>query len=133
MLVIIVPVYVVVFLLARGGFFAWLSHALAGWVSSRSLPVEAMSVVVLAVAAEFTSGFAAAGALLQSGGLDSKEVVVALLIGNMVATPVRALRHQLPHYLGIYSPRTGAWLLAVGQGVRVASVLVVTVLYAWWA
>jgi hypothetical protein len=89
-------------------------------------------VVVFAVVAEFNSGFAAAGALMHSGGLDFKSVVLALLIGNMVATPVRALRHQLPHYMGIYSAGLGLKLLTIGQGLRVASVLLVTILYAWW-
>jgi hypothetical protein len=132
-LTIILPVYVVVFLLAQGGFFAWLSQSAAGWLSSRVVPVEAMSVVVFAVVAEFTSGFAAAGALLQSGSMALSQVVVALLIGNMLATPVRALRHQLPHYMGIYSPGLGGKLLALGQSVRVASVLLVTLAYAWWS
>ena len=131
MLLIIVPVYVLVFLLARSGFFAWLGRALAGWISSQVVPVEAMSVIVFAVAAEFTSGFAAAGALMHTGSLALKQVVIALLLGNVAATPLRALRHQLPHYLGIYSPRLGAKLLALGQGARVLSVLVVTVLYIW--
>lgn len=132
LLMIVLPVYLVVFLLAQGGFFAWLGKAAAGWVSSAVLPVETMSVVVFAVVAEFNSGFAAAGALLHSGGLDFKGVVLALLIGNMLATPVRALRHQLPHYMGIFSPKLGLELLSIGQGLRVLSVLAVTVAYGWW-
>lgn len=132
MLLIIVPVYVVIFVLVRQGFFRWLGDALAHVVSWSLVPVEAMSVVIFSVVAEFTSGFAAAGALLASGGLTLKQVVIALLIGNVVATPVRALRHQLPHYMGIYTPGMGARLLAIGQGARVASVLLVAVLYAVW-
>lgn len=131
MLLIVLPVYLVVFLLAGSGFFTWLSQAAAGVVTGWAVPVEAMSVVVFAVVAEFTSGFAAAGALLQAGSLALKQVVLALLIGNLVATPVRALRHQLPHYLGIYSPGLGARLLAMGQGARVVSVALVAVFYAW--
>jgi hypothetical protein len=133
LLIIVLPVYLLVFLLAQAGFFAWLGRAAAGLVSSSLLPVEAMSVVVFAVVAEFNGGFAAAGALLHSGGLDFKSVVLALLIGNMLATPVRALRHQLPHYMGIYAAGLGFKLLAIGQGLRVLSVLLVTILYAWWA
>lgn len=132
LLVIILPVYLAIFVLAQGGFFTWLGQTLAGWVSSRVLPAEAVSVVVFAVVAEFTSGFAAAGALLQAGSLGIKEVVIALLIGNVVATPVRALRHQLPHYMGIYSPGLGTQLLVMGQGARVLSVVLVTLLFAWW-
>lgn len=132
LLLIILPVYVVVFLLAQAGFFTWLGRYLAGVVSISVVPVEAMSVVVFAVVAEFTSGFAAAGALLASGGLAWQEVVLALLIGNVVATPVRALRHQLPHYMGIYAPLQGAKLLALGQAVRVASVILVAIVFGWW-
>ncbi len=133
MLLIVLPVYLLVFLLAGAGFFSWLSRAAAGWVAGLAVPVEAMSVVVFAVVAEFTSGFAAAGALLQSGALALKQVVIALLIGNIIATPVRALRHQLPHYLGIFSPGLGARLLALGQGSRVVSVVLVAMAYAWLA
>ena len=131
LLMIILPVYVLIFLLVRSGFFPWLGETLARWVSSEVLPVEAMSVVVFSVVAEFTSGFAAAAALLHTGGLTLQQAVVALLMGNMVATPVRVLRHQLPHYLGIYSPGVGMTLLAIGQGTRVASVLLVTIFYIW--
>jgi hypothetical protein len=132
LLLIILPVYLAIFVLAQGGFFTWLGQVLARWVSSEVISVEAMSVVIFGVMAEFTSGFAAAGALLHSGSLGVKEIVIALLIGNVVATPVRALRHQLPHYMGIFSPGLGTQLLAMGQGARVLSVLVVTVLFAWW-
>lgn len=131
MLLIVLPVYLVVFLLAGAGFFAWLGRAAAGVAAGWAVPVEAMSVVIFAVVAEFTSGFAAAGALMQSGSLELKQVVLALLIGNLVATPVRALRHQLPHYLGIYSPGLGARLLAMGQGARIISVALVAAGYAW--
>jgi hypothetical protein len=131
LLLIILPVYLAIFVLAQGGFFTWLGQALARWISSEVISVEAMSVVIFGVMAEFTSGFAAAGALLHAGSLGVKEIVIALLIGNVVATPVRALRHQLPHYMGIFSPGLGTQLLAMGQGARVLSVLVVTVLFAW--
>jgi hypothetical protein len=132
LLLIILPVYLAIFVLAQGGFFTWLGQALARFVSSEVVSMEAMSVVIFGVMAEFTSGFAAAGALLHAGSLGIKEVVVALLIGNVVATPVRALRHQLPHYMGIYSPGLGSQLLIMGQGARVLSVLMVTLLFAWW-
>lgn len=132
LLLIILPVYMVIFLLVEAGFFTWLSRSLAEVAALKIVPLEAMSVVIFAVVAEFTSGFAAAGALLQSGGLAWQEVVLALLIGNVLATPVRTLRHQLPHYMGIYSPAMGTKLLVLGQSVRVASVLLVAALFAWW-
>jgi len=50
---------------------------------------------------------------------------MALLTGNVLAFPIRALRHQLPHYMGIYSPRMGAELLVLGQVFRVVSLVLV--------
>ena len=129
-IMVVIPVYLVVVLVAELGFFDWLKTALTGWVVSSMVPIEAMSVVIFSVAAEFTSGFAAAGALLQSGALTVKEVVLALLIGNILATPVRALRHQLPHYMGIYSPGLGTKLLLTGQTVRIVSIMLAGLVFA---
>ena len=68
-ILLVVPVYLVVMLVSQLGFFAWLRLKLAGVVTSAVIPVEAMSVVVFSLVAEFTSGFAAAGALLEAGTL----------------------------------------------------------------
>jgi hypothetical protein len=66
---------------------------------------------------------------MTAGILNVKQTVLALLIGNVLAFPIRALRHQLPHYMGIYSPRLGAELLLLGQLLRVISIIVVGVAY----
>lgn len=131
MVLIIIPVYLAVAALAESGFFDRLQMLLARWVSSSVIPVEAMGLIVFSAAAEFTSGFVAAGALLESGALAVRDVVLALLIGNVVATPLRTLRHQLPHYMGIYSPRLGAEMLLIGQTVRVLSVVLAAAGFAW--
>jgi hypothetical protein len=85
--------------------------------------------VILSFAAEFTSGFAAAGALMHAGVLTVKQTVLALLLGNILAFPIRALRHQLPRYLGIFSPKIGLPLLLSGQLFRVISIILVGTLY----
>lgn len=131
MLVIILPVYFVVYLLAQGGALAAFGLWLSTWVTSSLFSLEAFSVVVFSVMAESTSGYAAGAALLQAGSLEVKQVVIALLVGNMLATPIRMLRHQLPYYLGIFSPGLGGFLVGVGQVSRVTSILLVTLGYAW--
>lgn len=127
--VYVIPIYILVFLVnAMGGFDAardWLAR----FVATRVLPVESLSVVVLSFAAEFTSGFAAAGALLDAGVLTVKQTVIALLAGNIVAFPIRALRHQLPRYMGIFSPALGLQLLLTGQILRVISLAATGVVY----
>jgi hypothetical protein len=127
--IFVVPVYAAVFVLNQLGIFNLARDWLAGAVVTAFVPMESLSLVVLSFVAEFTSGFAAAGALMDAGLLTVKQTVLALLIGNVLAFPIRALRHQLPHYMGIYAPRTGMELLALGQLLRVASIIVTGTLF----
>jgi hypothetical protein len=127
--VYVVPIYALVFILNAMGLFKLLREALAGYVVTSFMPMESLSVIILSFAAEFTSGFAAAGALLEAGVLTIKQTVLALLIGNILAFPVRALRHQLPRYIGIFSPKMGTQLLLLGQGFRVSSIVLVGIVY----
>ncbi|MDH4206168.1 MAG: nucleoside recognition protein [Desulfobacteraceae bacterium] len=125
----VIPIYTFVFVINNLGFFEFARKWLAGFIISTFMPVEALSVVILSFAAEFTSGFAAAGALLDAGVLTIKQTVLALLIGNIAAFPFRALRHQLPRYMGIFSPKMGSQLLFMGQGFRMLSLIIVGMIY----
>jgi hypothetical protein len=127
--IFVVPIYTAVFVLNHLGVFRLTQDWLAGVVVGAFIPMEALSVVVLSFVAEFTSGFAAAGAFMSAGILNVQQTVLALLAGNVLAFPIRALRHQLPHYMGIYAPRMGAELLVLGQLLRVISIIVVGVLF----
>ena len=128
--VYVIPIYVAVFLANTMGWFAFTQEALAHLVVSSFMPVESLSMVVLSFVAEFTSGFAAAGALMDAGVLTVKQTVLALLIGNILAFPIRALRHQLPHYMGIFQPKMGTQLLVMGQALRVGSLIAIGVVYS---
>jgi len=125
----VLPIYTIVFILNSNGFFDYLNQSLAGAVTLTIMPVESLSVVILSFAAEFTSGFAAAGALMDAGVITIKQTVIALLLGNILAFPIRALRHQLPRYMGIFSPKMGLQLLLSGQLFRVLSILLMGIFY----
>ncbi len=125
----VIPIYTFVFLINSAGFFTWAQNRLADTVALRFMPVEALSMVVISFAAEFTSGFAAAGALLEAGVLTTRQTVAALLIGNIIAFPVRAIRHQLPRYMGIFSPKMGTQILLLGQIFRVSSLILTGIIY----
>ena len=124
-----VPIYIMVVLLQQWEFFGWLQDKSASIITIEALPVEGISVVVFSIVAEFTAGAAAAGAMLGAGVLTVKETVLALLFGSIIATPVRALRHQLPRYLGIFQPKMGIIILIMGQTLRVTSVVIVGIIY----
>jgi hypothetical protein len=125
----VVPIYTLVFVLNYMGIFKLLREGLADYVVTTFMPMESLSIIILSFAAEFTSGFAAAGALLDAGVLTIKQTTIALLIGNLLAFPLRALRHQLPRYIGIFAPKMGTQILLMGQGFRITSIIFVGIIY----
>ncbi len=128
--VLVVPIYILVDMMQALKLFDMARDALAHLTVHHFVPVESLSIVVLSFVAEFTSGFAAAGALMDSGLLTVKQTVIALLLGNVIAFPIRALRHQLPNYMGIFSPGLGMQLLVTGQLFRVVSIALIGAVYA---
>lgn len=127
------PIYIMIFLAQQAGFFDYARQATAGLITVTFLPLEAASVIIFSVAAEFSSGAAAAGALMAAGALTTQQTVVALMLGSIVAAPIRALRHQLPTHAGIFSPKLGGQLLLTSQALRILSLIIVTGPYIWWS
>ncbi len=124
-----VPIYTAIFFLNRWGAFDALQEILTSrmtWFDPRLI-----SIVVFHVAAESTAGMAAAGALLNTGSLGQREVILALLVGNVLASPMRTIRHQFPYYAGIFRPRLATELLVASQVFRVGTVIVLGVMYYW--
>ncbi len=129
----VLPIYTIVFMLHLNGAFDAMNRALSSHISTQIIPVESLSIVILSFAAEFTSGFAAAGALMDAGVLTIKQTVLALLLGNILAFPIRALRHQIPRYMGIFSPKMGLQMLLSGQFFRIISLIFTGIIYYWVA
>lgn len=129
MAVYVVPIYVVVYILNAMHLFDMTRDWLARFITTSFIPVESLSLVVLSFTAEFASGFAAAGALMDAGVITTQQTVLALLIGNIIAAPIRTIRHQVPWYVGVFSPRMGLELLLMGQGFRIVSLMLVGFVY----
>jgi hypothetical protein len=89
-------------------------------------------VIVLQISGDFSAGAAAAGALLENDLISVKGIVLALVAGNLLSSPMRAFRHQLPVYAGIFKPGLALQLIMANQGLRVGSLAVLGVLYAVW-
>ncbi len=124
------PVYCLVVLLQYAGFFnAVESFFTAGSGRLPFLPPAAAGVVAVHIAAESGAAFAAASALLHNGAITPAQAVTALLIGNILSSPMRAFRHQLPAYAGYFTPRLALALVAASQGLRAASLALVTIAY----
>jgi hypothetical protein len=125
-----VPIYILVFLMHRIGFFTTLEQSMADFLSFLPwLTPQAMGIITLHIAAEFTAGLAAAGALLQEGSMTYREVILALLVGNVLSSPIRALRHQFPYYAGIFSPKLAVELIVYSQIFRIGSLILMGCIY----
>ncbi len=125
-----VPVYILFFLLNHYGVFDYARQFMAEQVPFLAwLNPQTLSIVALHLTAEFAAGLAAAGALLDGASISYRDVVLALLVGNVLAAPVRALRHQFPYYAGIFNPRLAVELILYSQTCRVTSIVLVGVGY----
>jgi len=129
-LLITVPIYIGVFILTRFGMFALLKEWLAQHVELLAwLHPESLGVVALQLTAEISAGLAAAGALLDNGSVEARQVVLALLAGNVLSSPMRAVRHQFPFYAGIFQPKLAVELIIYNQAFRTGSIISVGVFY----
>jgi hypothetical protein len=125
-----VPIYILIYLANKLGFFGWLENKMATSVTFLSwLHPQTLSIVTFHIAAEFTAGLAAAGALVAAGTIKTKELILALLIGNILSSPVRAIRHQFPYYAGIFNSRQAVLLIFYNQSFRTLSMMLVTIGY----
>jgi hypothetical protein len=126
------PIYVGVHFMNKFGMFSAAELFLAEHMSALSwLHPKAVGIIVFQLAAEFSAGMAAAGALLDSGSMPERDVVIALLVGNVLSSPMRAFRHQFPYYAGIFKPGLALELIICSQGFRVASLIFCGALYYW--
>lgn len=125
-----IPVYLIFFALNWYGIFAAVENFLVeSGLFLHWLNPQAITIVLLHVTTEFSAGLAAASALLANNSLTYNEVVMALLVGNILATPIRAIRHQLPYYSGIYTPKLAIQLVAVSQVTRGLCLIFVALIY----
>ncbi len=127
---ITVPIYTAFFFLRHYGVLASFQEYLSENLSFLSwLNPEIFGIVAFSLAAEFTAGLAAAGSLLGDGTLAPRDIVLALMIGNILSTPMRALRHQLPYYAGIFRGRMALKLIIYNQALRSSSLVLVGTVY----
>ena len=125
-----VPIYIFFYYLSEAGFFATAERFMTQHLSWLAwLTPQAISILTFQMAAEFTAGLAAAGSLLANGSMSVQEIVLVLLIGNILSSPIRAIRHQYPYYAGIFKPVLAAELIFFSQSFRAFSIAFVTILY----
>jgi len=124
-----IPIYCIIYYLQFFGYFAiaenWLVHNLG----FNFLNAASLSVIMLYMTAEMQPALIAAAALYNDNAINGKEVVLALLIGNILSSPMCAIRHQLPAYMGYFNARFAIQLIIANQTWRTLSVLIITIIY----
>ena len=102
----IVPVLFVVCMLIEVGVFDVLASHLSD--ASPYLPISPAGLgIIIAQLGDFTAACAVASPLLSAGEITGKEVIVALLTGNVLASTVMAFRSGMPYLIGIFGFRSG--------------------------
>lgn len=130
LLMFTVPIYILFFAIQRAGLFTAAELWLAGhsdWIGF--LNPKGLSIVAMSLVAEQSAALSAAASLVDAGGLTSQETIMALLVGSIASTPIRAVRHQFPSYAGYFAPVPALRLIAVNQLCRAVSLAVVTIGY----
>ncbi len=124
-----IPIYCIIYYLQFFGIFDNMENWLATSVGFDFLKVQSLGLIVLYMAAEMQAVLIAAASLYHDGALNTHEVVFALLIGNLLSTPMRGIRHQLPAYMGYFNARFAGKLIIYNQFFRMISMAILTVIY----
>lgn len=129
-ILITTPIYAGVHLLHVYGLFDTAERLLVEYLPLSWLHPQAVGIIVFNLAAEFSAGLAAAGALIDAGSMPVGDVVLALVVGNILSSPMRAFRHQFPYYAGIYKPALALELIVCSQAFRILSLIFCATVYA---
>lgn len=125
------PLYTLVFFAKKLGFFHWVETNLGDSLQFIDLlPAESLGVVAIYLLGEIHGGLTAAASLLAEGVLQPSQVVFALLVANVLSSPMRAFRHQFPYYAGIFKPKMAFKLILFNQSLRATSLALMAALYA---
>ena len=123
-----IPVTILVFALIDAGFFEVLAAFLKEHAVFIPVPGEALPII----AAQFTANIAAytiAGNLLSAGILNTKEIVLSLLVGKILSSIV-SIRILIPYYVGIFGPKLGTQIMIYSAILREGILIVATVILA---
>ncbi len=130
LLVFTIPIYCLIYAAQKAGWFAQAEGFLTRHIAFLTvLPAEAVGIVVLNLAAESGAAFSAAASLMQGQALEPPVVILALLIGNILSSPMRLVRHQFPSYAGYFGPGLAMRLVLISQSCRIVSLALMAWLY----
>lgn len=123
-----IPITILVFVMIDAGFFEVLAAFLKEHAVFVPVPGEALPII----AAQFTANIAAytiAGNLLSAGILNTKEIVVSLLVGKILSS-IMSIRILIPYYVGIFGSKLGTQIMIYSALLREGILIIATVMLA---
>jgi len=123
-----IPVTILVFVLIDAGFF----EVLAAFLKEHAIFVPVRGEALPIIAAQFTANIAAytiAGNLLSAGILNTKEIVISLLVGKILSSIV-SIRILIPYYVGIFGSKLGTQIMVYSAILREGILVFATVILA---
>lgn len=129
-LLITVPLVLLLDWLEGAGHLAKVNAWLPDWLRAL-LPVEALAILASQLASAIAAIGIAAG-LLSAGTITPADAFLALALGNLLSSPIRALRRSLPSAFGLYPPGLAVAIALGTQAVRIV-LGILTLLYIFWA
>ncbi|MBN1568869.1 MAG: hypothetical protein JXA73_13555 [Acidobacteria bacterium] len=116
-LLTMIPVTFLVFVLINLGVFNYAARHLGAVFRYFPIPVESLPIVATRLVSP-VGAYTVAGSLLNKGVLGGGDIVIALLVGTLLAT-VPNVRYLIPYYFGIFGPTTGLQLVIVSTAMRI--------------
>lgn len=133
LLYITLPIYIIIFYAQHFGIFQSLENYIVQHLGLTFINPETLSIILLYMTAELNAALAVAGTLMISSSISMQDIVLALLLGNIVSTPMRGLRHQLPAYATYFPTDFAIQLVSINQALRAFSLIIATVFYYMYA
>jgi hypothetical protein len=114
-----VPVTFLVYLLLELGTFSYLATKMDAVTRYSPVKAELLPVVAARLATP-VGAYTVAGNLLSTGVAGGIDVIMALLVGSLLAT-VSNMRYMIPYYFGIFGPKLGTQVIVISTALRIAS------------
>jgi len=115
---ITIPVTVLIFWLISIGVFDWLTLHIQGVTKFFPIPVEGLSITA-AYFGQTVVAYTIAGNMLAAGAISAKNIILALLLGQVLSSIISAFRYSAPYYIGIFGTKMGSELLIYSSVLRV--------------
>jgi hypothetical protein len=114
-----VPVTFLVYLLLELGTFSYLATKMEAVTRYSPVKAELLPIVAARLASP-VGAYTVAGNLLSTGVAGGFDVILALLVGSLLAT-VSNMRYMIPYYFGIFGPKLGTQVIVISTALRIVS------------